>query len=227
MANSYYDMTGVLCLKDVTPVIRALFGGLSIDPDHPGSGEVYFCDMAEVNSHAWDSVLEELIALADSLGIDLEGDDSGDEVESDCLLWALARHFGKPEDGALAALIEASTFEDDADLESLFVLAQAFDDGHGLTAIRFEGCWHCDKPLLFHFGGDGGFIGRGTSVQGSSSMFMQLGQELDAALAAADVDGAAVVLQRHLANVLAGVDADKTRADLRAALAAVLAQPAG
>jgi hypothetical protein len=33
MSNSYYDLTGVLRLKQVTPIIKALFGGLSLDPD--------------------------------------------------------------------------------------------------------------------------------------------------------------------------------------------------
>ncbi|CAD5366622.1 conserved hypothetical protein [Rubrivivax sp. A210] len=225
MSNTYYDQTGVLCLQTITPVIKALFGGLSLDPDYPGNGEVYFRKMAEVDSHTWDDVVDELDDLARSLGIDLESADP-DESEEDTLLWKLAAHFGVGEDEVLAALIEASTFEGDADLESLFVIAQAFDDGHGLTAIRFEGCWHCDKPRLFEFGGDGGYIGRSASVQGSSTEFLRLGEEIDAALGKSDVDGAAEVLQRHIAGILAGIDADTTRTALRASMAALLAQPA-
>jgi len=36
MANNYYDATGTLTLKKVTPVIKALFGNLELDPDYPG-----------------------------------------------------------------------------------------------------------------------------------------------------------------------------------------------
>lgn len=46
MSNSYYDLTGVLRLKQVTPIIKALFGGLSLDPDYPGNGEAYFARMS-------------------------------------------------------------------------------------------------------------------------------------------------------------------------------------
>lgn len=223
MSNSYYDLTGVLRLKQVTPIIKALFGGLSLDPDYPGNGEAYFARMSEVSSQSWDDVLDELEALARKLGLRWEPA-AGQDSSAEDLLWALARHFKSDKDEGFASLLEASSFEDDdTDLEALFVLARAFDDGHGLHAIVFEGCWHCDKPRLFEFGGDGGFIGRHCTVMGTSTQHLQLGSELDQALARTDMDEAASLLEKHMANLLAGIDDSAARSTLMRTVATRLA----
>jgi len=221
MSNSYYDLTGVLRLKQVTPIIKALFGGLSLDPNYPGKGEAYFARMSEVSSQSWDDVLDELEELASSHGLNWDPE-PGQEATADDLLWALARHFKDKNEG-FAALVEASSFEEDTDLEALFVLARAFDDGHGLEAIFFEGCWHCDKPRLFEFGGDGGFIGQHCTVMGTSSQYLQVGGDLDKALASSNVEEAAALLEKHLASVLAGIDDSSARTNVTRAVARRLA----
>lgn len=217
MSNSYYDMTGVLRLKKVTPIIKALFGGLCLDPDHPGDGEVYFCQISESNSQSWDDVLDELDDVAQSLGIEVPSDD--DEPEADRLLHALAKHFGATANEALQSLIEGSTFDNDSDLDSLFVLAQAFDDGHGLKSIRYEGCWHEDKPRLWHFGGNGGLISQSLTIDGSSSGVLRLADEMASALEGQDVQAATEALERHVRYLLGGIDTDATRAALKHNLA--------
>lgn len=222
MSNSYYDLTGVLRLKQVTPIIKALFGGLSLDPDYPGKGEAYFARMSEVSSQSWDDVLDELEDLASGLGLSWDRE-PGQETTADDLLWALARHFKADTNEGFAALVEASSFEEDTDLEALFVLARAFDDGHGLEAIFFEGCWHCDKPRLFEFGGDGGFIGQHCTVMGTSSQYLQLGGDLDKALASSNAEEAAALLEKHLASLLAGIDDSTARTNVTRAVARRLA----
>ncbi len=217
MSNSYYDMTGVLCLKEVTPIIKALFGGFNLDAAYPGNGEVYFCKITDSNSQSWDDVLEELESLAQTLGIEVEVE--GDEPEADRLLHALAKHFGAAENEVLQSLIEGSTFEDESDLDSLFVLAQAFNDGHGLKAIRYEGCWREDKPRLWHFGGNGGLISQAVSIDGSSSGLLRMADEIAAALEKHDLQAATSALEQHVRYLLGGLDADATRAALRHNLA--------
>ena len=69
-------------------------------------------------------------------------------------------NFTVDQDEELAHLIEHHPFENEADLEALFLIASRFDDGHQLTAILFEGCWHCIKPRLFEFGGDACFLSK-------------------------------------------------------------------
>lgn len=217
MSNSYYDMTGVLCLKEVTPVIKALFSGLRLDPNYPGNGEVYFCQIAESNSQSWDDVMEELGSLAEALGIEVEAVE--EEPDADRLLHALSKHFGAEKNEALNSLIEGSTFENDSDLDSLFVLAQAFDDGHGLKAIRYEGCWHEDKPRLWHFGGNGGLISQAVTIDGSSSGLLRMADEISAALERQDLQAATKALEQHVRYLLGGIDADAARAALKHNLA--------
>nr|WP_228384562.1 hypothetical protein [Rhodocyclus gracilis] len=64
MANNYYDMTGVLVLDKVTPVIKALFGEFELDENDPGNGQAYIANISESSSCSWDSVLENLQDLA-------------------------------------------------------------------------------------------------------------------------------------------------------------------
>ncbi len=220
MSNSYYDMTGVLCLNEVTPVIKALFGGLSLDPTYPGNGEVYFCNISESNSQSWDDVLEALGSLAETLGI--RPAPESEEPEADRLLHALAEHFDAAAHEGLESLVEGSTFEGDSDLDSLFVLAQAFNDGHGLKSIRYEGCWYEDKPLLWHFGGNGGLISQALTIDGSSSGLLSMADAIAAALDKHDIHAATKALEQHVRYLLGGIDADATRAALKNNLAKAL-----
>ena len=130
MANNYYDATGVLVLDQVTPVITALFGGLKLDASYPGNGEVYIAQIAEDSGAHWDDVCEDLVALAQSLGLSVpsEGPPTMDDV-----LAVLSRHFGTDQDEDLQHLIEHHRFEDDSDLDALFLIATRLDDGHGLV----------------------------------------------------------------------------------------------
>lgn len=150
MANNYYDATGVLILDRVTPVITALFRGFNLDENYPGDGRAYIVRISEDSSPSWACVLDGLIELAAEL--DLPAPDMGEEGDGDdsaddgplihVVLDLLANHFGAGRNDDLAHLIEHHRFEDDADLESLILIASCFNDGHNLVAIQFEGCWH-------------------------------------------------------------------------------------
>src|SRR3546814_19409038 len=81
----------------------------------------------------------------------------------------LAAHFGAEQDGELENLIEHHQFDGSSDLDALLLIASCFDDGHHLTAIQFEGCWHCSRPRLFEFGGNGCYLSREVQEIGSAS----------------------------------------------------------
>lgn len=234
MANNYYDATGVLILDRVTPVITALFRGFRLDANYPGNGQAYIARTSEVSSPSWNTVLDGLIALAAELDLPAPGRDGEDNDSEDdeplisVVLDLLADHFGASENADLAHLIETHRFEDDADLESLFLIATSFDDGHNLVAIEFEGCWHCSKPRLFEFGGDGCFLSREVRLFGTSSQAMRLGEQLRKAILAADLEEASALIAVEAASLLAGVSDEKFRLSLRQRVTERLAQaPAG
>lgn len=123
----------------------------------------------------------------------------------------MSPHFGADRDEALDNLIEHHQFEDAADLDALFLIATRFDDGHGLKEIQFEGCWHCSKPRLFEFGGDGYFISREFEVSNASGQSIQFGHGIRQALLAQDLDGVAALIVRETRRLLDGVQDDAQR----------------
>lgn len=220
MANNYYDATGVLVLDRVTPVIKALFGAFGLDENYPGNGQAYIAQIAETTDPQWSDVLDGLEDLAVQLGIPMPDDE---ELSIPPLLEQLAAHFGVEQDKELENLIEHDQFEDAADLETLFLIATRFDDGHHLTAIQFEGCWHCSKPRLFEFGGNGCYLSREIEVFRSSSQALQLGVRLRNAIVAADLEGASALIVQEAASLLAGVNDEPFRMKLRQRVAERLA----
>jgi hypothetical protein len=156
------------------------------------------------------------LELAKALAVSLA---AGDELGVQTVLRALARHFRADDREDLEQLIEHHSFEDNADLEDLFLIATAFDDGHGLAAIKLEGAWHCDKPRLFEFGGEGAFISREIVLYGTSSLALELGQGIREALLEGNVDDAANWLTRDLNRLLSGIRDGDVREAVRRKLA--------
>jgi len=212
MANNYYDATGVLVLARVTPVITALFGGFKLGQPDPNSGETFIAQVAESNHPHWDDILENLVELASNLGLSLPAGSNG-LIED--YLRALASHFGADQSVEIQNLIEQTDFEDGAELGLLFDFAVHFDDGHGLKAMQIEGCWHCDKPHLFEFGGDTEFRGRLYNQYTSSQLARGLASAVGTALEIDDVETASDLLTAHVNELLAGVKSAGTRDALR------------
>jgi len=215
MANNYYDATGVLMLERVTPVITALFGGFNLDESYPGNGQAYIARISESNDPQWSDVLEALIDLAAQLDLPVPDEDGTEDTAMAAIIEALAKHFGTDQDPELQNLVENHQFEDSADLEALLLIASCFDDGHNLAAVQFEGCWHCSKPRLFEFGGEGCFLSRELNVFTTSNRAPELGQELREAILADDLDKAATRIAKETLSLLAGVSAEPLRDRLR------------
>jgi hypothetical protein len=223
MANNYYDMTGVLVLDKVTPVIKALFGVFELDENYPGNGQAYIACISESSDCSWDSVMENLQELAEGLGLKLEDDEGNEAQDVGEALHVLARHFNAEQNEDLERLIEGCDFDDSADIDTMFTIAKAFDDGHGLKAFKIETAWHCSKPRLFEFGGAGEFTGSHVTVGASSNQIVAMGERLETALSEQDIDKAAEILREKVGGFLAGVYDDKARDAVRAKLSALLA----
>lgn len=221
MANNYYDMTGILFLDKATPVIKALFGAFELDENYPGNGQAYIANISDSSNCSWESVGENLQDMVEDIGLSLPED--AESTVEDCL-HALAAHFNADKNEELANLIEHADFDDEADLDSLFTIARAFDDGHGLTACKTETAWHCSKPRLFEFGGAGDFTGRHVSIGGSSSQVAQLGEALEEALSVDDAAKAADILSKEVGRILAGVYDENARSQIQSKLSEMLSE---
>jgi hypothetical protein len=212
MANSYYDATGVLILDRVTPVITALFGPFGLDASYPGNGQAYVARLSEIGDPQWSDVLDGLTNLAAECDLSTPDDDN---VTMPWLLSALAEHFGTSGRADLLTLIEHHLFEGDVDLDALQVIASSFNDGHNLAAIEFEGAWHCSRPRLFEFGGEGLFSSQELRLSTSSTDALRLGRDLRKAILGGDLTAAAARITRVVLHLLAGVTDESLRARLR------------
>lgn len=223
MADNYYEGTGVLMLDHVTPIIKALFSAFALDEHYPGNGNAYIARIAETNDPQWDDVLEGLVDLMATLGLDLPDQRDGSSLAG--VLEALAVHFDAEDDEDLENLIEHHPFEDSVDLDALLLIATCFDDGHHLTAIQFEGCWYCNKPRLFEFGGESCFLSREIRLLGSSTRIRELGSQLRQAVLDKDVEEASAFIALETASLLAGINDEMFRKEVRHRIAEWLAQP--
>jgi hypothetical protein len=217
MANNYQDMTGVLVLKKVTPVIKALFGGFKLDENYPGNGQAYIASMSEGGLCSWDSVLENLQELAQQFGHITKSEQSEPTETVEQVLSLLAGHFNAHNNIELENLIEHGDFSQDVavNLDSLFSIAKAFDDGHGLRACKTETAWHCSKPLLFEFGGCGNFAGSHVSVSRSSHQVVSFGEDLETAISSGNTDAAAECIRTEVGRLLAGIHDEAAREQVR------------
>jgi len=219
MANHYYDATGVLVLKQVTPVINALFGAFQLDASYPGDGQAYIAILSEENNPLWDDVHAGLTTLAGSLGLITDETASIQQV-----LNLLAEQFAATDDEAFRQLVEQHVFEGSIELDALFLIATHLDDGHHLQAIQFEGCWHCSKPRLFEFGGAGHFLSRELNLFGSSSQVRHLGEQLHQAIVAADVGAASALIVQETIRLLLSITNVSLRKTLQLFVAERLAE---
>jgi hypothetical protein len=136
----------------------------------------------------------------------------------------LCAHFGD-KDGQLVS--EIAGFEDSAWVGDVFKIAQKLDDGHGLKAAKLEGCWHCSKPRLFEFGGDGQYITNDCYVGVASGYAIEFGTALQAALDGGNLDKVVDVTFVQIGKVLGSIQDEAIRNSVKQKLASMLTAAAG
>jgi hypothetical protein len=219
-----YQMTGVLTLKRVTPVITALFGKFHLDAHRPGEGQAYIALTGNERFPYLNSIIIELSRLDAAQGL-LQWEEEEEAImDARRVLCALAGHFHVEQDEALQALIQQGSFEDCIDLDTLFMLATRFDDGHQLAAIESEGGWQCGESHLFRFGGDACFHSPIVRLCDESHRIRVLGGALYSALAKENFTKAASLLALETARLLDGILDERTREAVRQRLIESLAE---
>jgi hypothetical protein len=108
-------------------------------------------------------------------------------------------------------------------LQDLFDLAVAFDDGHGLHALKIQGLWRYSDARLFQFGGGGTYHSALWTLSTWSGQTVTLGQEIDKALESSDAHAAAAALCFEVRRMLQGIRSDSMRTAVSKELATLLA----
>lgn len=215
MANNYYSGTGELTLVEVTPVVQALFGAFSIQKQEDGTA--YIRKIAEEDSTYWSDVADSIVAVFGKKLKLSDADGADSQPEASDVLGAFLELFNVT-DPAFMNLVEHLDESTDAELDDLLAIALACDDGHGLSSVKFEGCWSCDKPRLFEFGGNGAFHSSAINIWATSTNAIRLGEVLDAALKANDIAMVASTLKMELRSIVTGIKNEDQRNAVLAAL---------
>lgn len=218
MTTSYCEGTGTLVLEKVTPIIEALFSGLSLDKSYPGHGEAYITDINS-EDRGWDSIRESLAEVSEAMKI-LPTSEVQDE--HDGRLHALFVHFGD-KSGELFKEVAGYEGSESASISELYRIAQVLNDGHGLKAIKFESAYHCSKPRLFEFGGSGLYLSNECTLDSSSNAALMLGVDLRNALEANDLNRAAQLVCAQTKLILNGIHDAKKSEGVAKELIALLA----
>lgn len=209
MADSYSEGCGVLFLKNVTPVIQALFADHNLNGDdateNVGEGLAYIAE-SDVQGYCTDceTLGERLLDLVDDLGLE----PPQDEEDVCATLRVLAEHYQTGD--ALEAWIKSNQADLDAGQGvcplDLFDLAKLLDDGHGLTGFLFQTANVCSKLRL------GEFYGLGSLVTPVYQEFVDSDDAIKQALAISDA---------LLANDIAGAG-EKVLQQVQRALSSIL-----
>jgi hypothetical protein len=219
MSKPTYEATGLLVLDQVTPVIAALFCEFNLKPDFPGKGRAAIALTAGRDFPRWQNIHVNLSALGAYLG--LLPDEEG-TPDPQTILSAWAGYFNVEQDAVWQHLIERYSCRETADLETLFLLATRFDDGHHLTAIEFEGGWHCRKQRLFGFGGDACYYSREFVWFNESPQVRLLGNEMSSALRKGCTGLASTIVITEILRLLDGIQNEADRATVRRLVARFL-----
>jgi hypothetical protein len=137
------EATGMLMLERITPVITALFGGYVQQVTACQDG--FIIKLWEDMPPSWRQVHQALVQLGDKLDMPIPlKAKSTIHGQLDWFAWFLR----EKESSDLQALLREHSFEGMADIETLFLLSDILDDGHGLFAMRFEGLLPRGIPAL-------------------------------------------------------------------------------
>ena len=211
MTTTSFQQAGVLVLNRITPVIKTLFGNF-LTGESINNGSLALVNNDNSNPY-WEGVREDLVALAEEMGLQLPATADPDSTEN--WIAALLAHFAPTDHDLLSIILES---DEQTSMGDLFLLARSMDDVHGLRALKVEGAYMCSKPRPFEFGGDGQFYGQHVTVQTGSSTAITMGEQLEKKLAAGATAAAADVILAHVRQLLDGIHLDDVRGVVRQAL---------
>lgn len=149
----HYQGTGEVILKNITPVIKCLFGPFGIKKNTKRYPVRCTIVVKHENDILWSAIQNNLVYLIKKLGqfhwI------KADQSIINCLNTLADLYIqSKKENSEFKDRINYISFKGVADLKILHYLALNLNDGHGLELIYFESAKYSDEFQLDAFGGE-------------------------------------------------------------------------
>lgn len=235
MSHSWSDLTGGLVYDGepvVTPVIKGLFGPLSLNDGGDPVTEVQ--NNTEGSSTSWSTVMESLmdeLGVNDGVAVDDRPDANLDfEDPQAALVSAVTERFGSEAGRRLDEILSSNLPNDtDADVQELCELALLMQDGHNLVSVWAQGAWGGDRVEAGTFGGWAQFESRNVSLVMNTQCLCDIALTVDK-VCGADVaeNGDALKEALDSLSLVSGgcIRDEKKRASFRRAMADWLIQKA-
>lgn len=216
MANCYNEGTGFIVLKEVTPVIYALFSQYMLDAGEPTDGKLEIGFRSDEIDSSWESIFELLAEAYEEMGLATPGLNMSHEEQAK----ALVRHFTGSDEDIIA---EMSSDTIDPTLQELHRLAMKMDDGHGLEVIQLDEAWYTNKLIAEGFGGRGTFLGKNYQVSSCTYESIQTAQTLDQVIGTGDLYQTTEAFFHQVKQLLGGIVDESKRPGVQQVLAEYLA----
>lgn len=206
--TSSNNMSGMLTLTAVTPVIERLFATFDVNELYTGTQGANISSESESKSYTFEDLWDNLLALCHELDLNKDYINSCSLYDYKALLALLDNHF-KSDAANSIDFDDDMHASDDVDFNILLKIAKAFDDGHNLTAIAAESNWSSGAA-----GGDAEFVGTHFSQYESTSDVLRNAKQIEEYLRNGKVETLAAKLVVDFENVLKGVHDENVRAAL-------------
>lgn len=201
--------TVTLHLANVTPVIRALCAGYPLHVGAVESGQLKIEVPGDGKGPLWSEIVVGLRRVSTKMGAPIPDDASLADV-----LHALATKFPDPDNRA-ALIAEDVDYLPDASWNEIFELACAFDDDHGLTAMRCEHVYLGVRDGKLDAFGVGTYVTREVRVERGTYMAAGVGEQLADAARHRDVRAAAALARAQMKHLLDSIRDTELRAEVQ------------
>lgn len=214
--NNERQISGVLVVQKLTPVISTLFSGFQLDLTRLPNGHLYFSKSAKAADLLWSELHRHLRSLIRQMGLTPKLNSVGSIWE---YLLALATHFDTHRDPELLNTLTNLNFDGQVHPSALFFFATRFNDGHGLRAMKFQDVAPVNYQDHLECYDYREYHGRNIWISDRLNTPGLVGHQIDAALDHGDLDKAAHRLFAQIEHQLNGVFKLSVRNSLRAKIA--------
>lgn len=198
--------TGVLVAKAITPMLDALFGlfSLSSFKRHKSS---FYISRRKNDRVKWQQIKDRIDQVIASFDLVSPNNKMCMIDYLEYLIMQMADNPNFTQDQLLHLADVVSTLDEDAriEMEQLFKIALALDDGHGLTKIHYESAWHGKGLRAFQFSGDGVYATKDAVIVTDVAFNMSFASRFCQQLNCKHVKEASIITCEHIAHILSDI----------------------
>jgi len=227
MYETLNDGVGILVMEKITPVMEALFGSFHLHKIKREKNKFYISRRSRDPEPTWAQIRDRLSRLMPYFELEQPDKHCVHVVDYFDYMVRQMDDSSRFTDDQMFHLVEVLCTVDEecrVDFEQLFKFAMAFDDGHQLKSLSYQSAWHCHKPRLYRFGGDGFYATNDAVISTDTNLAVECAENVCRELGKNDIKEASKYVCNHLGYMLLRVFNKNVRKALIEQIAADLPQ---